>query len=91
VTGSVLKFDGFLKFEEEDKRAREAAKKQASEKRRRRRAVNGATAGAAVADEDEDADKRLPDLNDGEALRWSGCCRSRSLPSRRRATTRRAW
>ena len=31
VTGSVLKFDGFLKFEEEDKREREAAKKQASQ------------------------------------------------------------
>ncbi len=31
VTGSVLKFDGFLKFEEEDKRAREAAKKQATQ------------------------------------------------------------
>jgi DNA topoisomerase-1 len=68
VTGSVLKFDGFLKFEEEDKRAREAAKKQASEKEAAR--VNGAAAaGAAVADEDEDADKRLPDLNDGEALK----------------------
>ena len=30
VTGSVLKFDGFLKFEEEDKKAREAAKEKAS-------------------------------------------------------------
>ncbi len=68
VTGSVLKFDGFLKFEEEDKKAREAAKKQASQEEVAR--VNGAAAtGAAVADEDEDADKRLPDLNDGEALK----------------------
>ena len=29
VTGSVLKFDGHLKFEEEDKRARQAAKEEA--------------------------------------------------------------
>ncbi|MGD0798056.1 MAG: type I DNA topoisomerase [Acidobacteriaceae bacterium] len=68
VTGSVLKFDGFLKFEEQDKRAREAAKKQASHEEAAR--VNGAAAsGAAAAEDDEDADKRLPDLNDGEALR----------------------
>ena len=33
VTGSVLKFDGFLKFEEEDKKAREAAKKRLRRKR----------------------------------------------------------
>jgi DNA topoisomerase-1 len=71
VTGSVLKFDGFLKFEEQDKKAREAAKKQASKEEEAQAArVNGAAAaGAAVADEDEDADKRLPDLNDGEALK----------------------
>src|SRR5277367_4498963 len=31
VTGSVLKFDGFLKFEEADKKARDAAKKEASQ------------------------------------------------------------
>ena len=30
VTGSVLKFEGFLKFEEEDKKARAAAKAKAS-------------------------------------------------------------
>jgi len=30
VTGSVLKFDGHLKFEEEDKRARQAAKDKAA-------------------------------------------------------------
>ena len=47
VTGSVLKFDGFLKFEEEDKRAREAAKKKATQaeeaqaKRLAGEAVNG--------------------------------------------------
>jgi DNA topoisomerase-1 len=70
VTGSVLKFDGFLKFEEEDKRAREAAKKQASqdevaqEKRLAGLAVEGASA-----DDEGESDRRLPELSDGEALR----------------------
>ena len=36
VTGSVLKFEGHLKFEEEDKRARQAAKDKAARKRLRR-------------------------------------------------------
>ena len=36
VTGSVLKFDGFLKFEEEDKKAREAAKKRPRPRPQRR-------------------------------------------------------
>jgi len=35
VTGSVLKFDGHLKFDEEDKRARQAAKDKAAKKKRR--------------------------------------------------------
>ena len=70
VTGSVLKFDGFLKFEEEDKRAREAAKKQASqdevaqEKRLAGLAVEGASA-----DDEGESNRRLPELSDGEALR----------------------
>jgi DNA topoisomerase-1 len=69
VTGSVLKFDGFLKFEEEDKRVREAAKKQASQAEA---ALEKKLAGEAVATaegEEGESDRRLPELNDGEALR----------------------
>src|SRR3984885_15297736 len=57
VTGSVLKFDGHLKFEEEDKRARQAAKEQV------------AKAEGGDADGEEEAEKRLPELSEGEALR----------------------
>jgi DNA topoisomerase-1 len=35
--------------------------------------------------------KRLPALAMARRWRWRSCCRSRSLPSRRRATTRRRW
>jgi DNA topoisomerase-1 len=69
VSGSVLKFDGFLKFEEADKRAREAAKREASKEEEAqagklaREAAEGANA-----DEDE-GESRLPELRDGEALR----------------------
>jgi len=71
VTGSVLKFDGFLKFEEEDKRAREAAKKQASkeeEAQAGKLAREVAEGGTAEGDEGE-SERRLPELKDGEALR----------------------
>lgn len=71
VTGSVLKFDGFLKFEEEDKRAREAAKRQASkeeEAQAGKLAREAAEGGPAEGDEGE-SDHRLPELSDGEALR----------------------
>ena len=57
VTGSVLKFEGHLKFEEEDKRARQAAKEQI------------AKAESGDADGEEEAEKRLPELSEGEALR----------------------
>jgi DNA topoisomerase-1 len=69
VTGSVLKFDGFLKFEEQDKRAREVAKKEATQAEA---AQEKRLAGEAMpaADEDEgESERRLPELNDGEALR----------------------
>jgi len=56
ATGSVLKFDGHLKFEEEDKRAREAAKLEAK-------------AASDSPDGEEEEDRRLPELGDGEALR----------------------
>jgi DNA topoisomerase I len=55
ATGSVLKFDGHLKFEEEDKRARQAAKEEAK-------------AASDSAEGEEEDDSRLPELNDGEAL-----------------------
>ena len=56
VTGSVLKFEGHLKFEEEDKRARQVAKEQAAK-------------ADSDADGEEEAEKRLPELSEGEALR----------------------
>jgi len=69
VTGSVLKFDGFLKFEEEDKKAREAAKKEATqaEAAQAKRLAGEAVEGAAA--DDDDSERRLPELSDGEALR----------------------
>jgi DNA topoisomerase-1 len=66
VTGSVLKFDGHLKFDEEDKRARQAAKDKAAK-------VEAAAAKSAdqeaQADGEEEAERRLPELSEGEALR----------------------
>jgi DNA topoisomerase I len=56
VTGSVLKFDGHLRFEEEEKQARLAAKQEAE-------------AAKSGEESDEDADRRLPELTNGEALR----------------------
>jgi DNA topoisomerase-1 len=69
VTGSVLKFDGFLKFEEADKQAREAAKKQATqqEEAQAKKLAGEAVEGAAA--EEDEAERRLPELKDGEALR----------------------
>ena len=56
ATGSVLKFEGHLKFEEEDKRARQEAK--------------AATPAKSDAERDEEnEDRRLPELASGEALR----------------------
>jgi DNA topoisomerase-1 len=54
VSGSVLKFDGHLKFEEADKQARAAAKAEAAK-----------SEGDA---DDEDEEKRLPELSDGQSL-----------------------
>src|SRR5277367_4827836 len=65
VTGSVLKFDGHLKFDEEDKRARQAAKDRAAKEE----AAAKSTDQDAQADGDEEAERRLPELNEGEALR----------------------
>jgi len=60
VTGSVLKFDGHLRFEEEDKRARQAAKDRAAAKDAEQ---------SGDADSEEESERRLPDLSEGEALR----------------------
>jgi DNA topoisomerase I len=70
VTGSVLKFDGFLKFEEADKKAREAAKKASKEEETQAAKLAGeAMEDATPEGEEGESDRRLPDLNDGEALR----------------------
>ena len=58
VTGSVLKFDGHLRFEEEDKRARQAAKEEAAKAEQ-----------SGDAENDEESERRLPELSEGEALR----------------------
>jgi DNA topoisomerase I len=65
VTGSVLKFDGHLKFEEEDKRARQAAKDKAAKVEAAAKKPDNADG----SQEEEEADRRLPELSNGEALR----------------------
>src|SRR5271154_3160918 len=66
VTGSVLKFDGHLKFDEEDKRARQAAKDRAAKEEA---AAAKSADQDAQTDGDEEAERRLPELSEGEALR----------------------
>jgi DNA topoisomerase I, bacterial len=69
VSGSVLKFDGFLKFEEEDKKARQAAKDKASKEEQ---AAAEKLAQQVIQQEnespDDNADRRLPELREGQAL-----------------------
>jgi DNA topoisomerase-1 len=70
VTGSVLKFEGHLKFEEEDKRKRQAAKDKAAKEEASAKPVADAEAAAQAGSEEEDeAEARLPELSSGEALR----------------------
>jgi len=70
VTGSVLKFEGHLKFEEEDKRTRQAAKdKAAKEEASAKPVVDAGAAAQAGSEEEEEAEARLPELSNGEALR----------------------
>ena len=59
VSGSVLKFDGHLKFEEEEKRARAAAKEK----------LAAEAAAEGDAETEDDAERRLPELASGEALK----------------------
>ena len=65
VTGSVLKFDGHLKFEEEDKRARQAAKEKAAKEEAAAKDADQSS----QQDGDEEAERRLPELGEGEPLR----------------------
>ena len=59
VTGSVLKFEGHLKFEEEDKRARQAAKDKAVKEEAVAKNVGDST-------DEEEEDRRLPELSNGK-------------------------
>ncbi len=74
VSGSVLKFEGFLKFEEEDKRTRQAAKDKASKEEQAaveklaRQASDQQGESAEGGAQDEAAERRLPDLNQGQSL-----------------------
>jgi DNA topoisomerase-1 len=71
VSGSVLKFEGFLKFEEEDKRVRQAAKDKATKEEQ---AAADKLAQQATQQEgepgaqEEASESRLPELNQGQAL-----------------------
>jgi DNA topoisomerase I len=66
VTGSVLKFDGHLKFDEEDKRARQAAKDKAAKEEAKASDQAGQDG---QGDGEEEVERRLPELSAGEALR----------------------
>jgi DNA topoisomerase-1 len=63
VSGSVLKFDGHLKFEEEEKRARQAAKEKAAKEERLALQADSET------EVEDEAERRLPELTAGEALK----------------------
>ncbi|WP_263384032.1 type I DNA topoisomerase [Granulicella arctica] len=73
VSGSVLKFEGFLKFEEEDKKARAIAKDKASKEEqalvdRKEEQVAAQEGDAGEKEEKEESERRLPELNQGQAL-----------------------
>jgi DNA topoisomerase I len=69
VTGSVLKFEGHLKFEEEEKRARQAAKDKAAKEEASAKKPAEVVAAQGETDGEEEGEGRLPDLSNGEALR----------------------
>ena len=73
VSGSILKFDGFLKFQEEIKRAREAAKRTSKEEQEDSRLAAQASDADAPksADEESDDELRLPELRNDQALTLS--------------------
>ena len=68
VSGSVLKFEGFLKFEEEEKRNRQAAKDKAAREEEAAQKKLSEQHGEPDGNEGE-SERRLPELKDGEALR----------------------
>ncbi len=74
TTGSVLKFDGFLRFEEEAKRAKAtrdakaAAEAAIAEKRLADASDTDADDAKDATSEESSADRRLPELNDGQVL-----------------------
>jgi DNA topoisomerase-1 len=65
VSGSVLKFDGHLKFEEEDKRTRAAAKEKAAKEEQKLAQQQNEP----DADSEDEGESRLPELASGEALK----------------------
>ena len=74
TTGSVLKFDGFLRFEEEAKKAKAtrdakaAAEAAIAEKRLADASDSNADDAKDATSEESSADRRLPELNDGQTL-----------------------
>jgi DNA topoisomerase-1 len=77
TTGSILKFDGFLRFDEEAKKARAARDSKASaaaiaeEKKTAAASADGDSAAEASKDatsEESSAERRLPELKDGQSL-----------------------
>ncbi len=75
TTGSVLKFAGFLWYEEEAKKAKAARDAKASaeaarleQKAQDARADNDGDGDGGEATREDEAERRLPELNDGQAL-----------------------
>jgi DNA topoisomerase-1 len=77
TTGSILKFDGFLRFDEEAKKAKAARDAKASaaaaaeEKKTAAASADGDSAAEASKDatsEESSAERRLPELKDGQSL-----------------------
>jgi len=64
TTGSILKFDGFLRFEEEAKKAKAArdAKAAAEEAKQRAQSADSEADAKDATSEESSADRRLPDL-----------------------------
>jgi DNA topoisomerase-1 len=72
TTGSILKFDGWLRFEEEAKKAKaaRAAKEAVAEKTAASQSAdaNDAESAKDSTSEESSADRRLPELKDGQGL-----------------------
>ncbi len=71
TTGSILKFDGWLKFDEEAKKAKAArAAAEVAEKKTVSQSADGDDTENAkdATSEESSADRRLPELNNGQAL-----------------------